>query len=248
MKVRFAVFGLWCSDNKLRHCEEGAPKVRLTKQSKGLYNGLRIACLPAGRLQLLLLLAMTVAFIASSALALELPDEVKDYYKDNVASSSGVSEGVGPTVKKAKTIEGVDIGRRETKEYDFTDETSSALTVKSWEALNKKDEQALFVYTSRCIELYTDSARDEQAKLDDFAPAGSEATYESLNNVAVCYFMLGEFCKYKKDWEKARENYKKVVDKFYFAQYWDPRGWWWKPAEISKGEIEKIDSGYYEKD
>ena len=232
------VYGLCCIEG-VCHCEEGAPKVRLTKQSKGLYNGLRIISLA---------LAMTVAFIASSALALELPDEAKDYYKDNVASSSGVSEGVGPTVKKAETIEGVDIGRRETKEYDFTDETSSALTVKSWEALNKKDEQALLAYTSRCIELYTEPARDEQAKLDDFAPAGSEATYESLNNVAVCYFMLGEFCKYKKDWEKARENYKKVVDKFYFAQYWDPRGWWWKPAEISKGEIEKIDSGYYEKD
>ena len=177
-----------------------------------------------------------------------MPEGTKDYYKDNVASSSGVSEGVGPNVKKAETIEGVGMGRREAKEYDFTDESSSALTVKSWEALNKKDEQALLAYTSRCVELYTEEARDQEAKLDDFAPAGSEAAYESLNNIAVCYFMLAEFYKYKKDWAKSRENYKNVVDKFYFAQYWDPRGWWWKPAKISEDEIEKINTGYYEKE
>jgi hypothetical protein len=195
----------------------------------------------------ILVLSIFILF-SHAAYALELPDEVRCYYKDKVSSSPGVSEGVGPTVKKADTIEGVGIGRREAKEYDFSDESSSALTVKSWEALNSKDEQALVAYTSRCIELYQEEARDQQAKLSDFAPAGSEADYESLNNVAVCYFMLGEFYKHQKDWEKSRENYKKVVDRFYFSQYWDPRGWWWKPAKISEGEIEKIDTGYYEKD
>ena len=183
---------------------------------------------------------------AVSAVALEMPDEVRGYYKDSVSSAPGHSDGVAPTVEKARTIEGVDIGRRETAEYDFSDESSSALTVKSWEALNKKDEQALLAYTSRCIELYTEEAQNQQAKLSDFAPAGSEAVYESLNNVAVCYFMLGEFYKHKKDWEESREYYKQAADKFYFSQYWDPRGWWWKPGNISAGEVEKIDEGYYE--
>jgi len=197
---------------------------------------------------MLLLAAIFIAFVTinANALALELPDEARDYYKDRLVAVCGVSEGVAPSEKKAEIIEGVDIGRRDAKEYDFSDEAISALTAKSWEALNKKDEQALLAYTSRCIELYLEPARDEQAKLSDFAPVGSEAAYEYLNNVAVCYFMLGEFYKYKKDWALSRENYKKVVDKFYFAQYWDPRGWWWKPSHISQGEIEKIDTGYYE--
>jgi len=43
------------------------------------------------------------------------------------------------------------------------------------------------------------------------------------------------------------QNYRIAVDDYYLGQYWDPRGWWWKPAQISKDEIEKIDSGYYEK-
>jgi tetratricopeptide (TPR) repeat protein len=192
----------------------------------------------------LLLLAMTTV----SAFALEMPNEVRGYYKDRINDSPGISEGVAPTQERAKVIEGVDIGRREAKEYDFSDESILALSVKAWEALNEQDEQALLAYTSRCIELYQEQARDQQAELDDFAPPDSRASYEALNNVAACYFMLGEFYKHQKDWQKSRENYKKVVDKFYFSQYWDPRGWWWQPGKISESEIEKIDTGYYEKD
>ncbi len=204
--------------------------------------------LPTGRqvLRIILPLILMVVFVAS-AFALELPDGVRDYYKDNVGNSPGASEGVPPTVKKADTKEGVDIGRREAREYDFTNESSGALIAKSWEALNKKDEQAVIAYTSRCIELYKDEAKDQQAKLSDFAPSGSETDYEALNNIAVSYFIRGEFYKHKKDWKESRKNYKNVIDNFYFAQCWDPRGWWWKPSEISEGEIEKIDSGHYEK-
>ncbi len=195
----------------------------------------------------LLLILFVMMLLTGSVLALELPEDIKGYYKDNVAGSPGISEGVPPTVKKADTKEGVDMGRREAREYDFSNESPEALTAKSWEALNKKDEHAVLAYTSRCIELYQEDAKDQEAKLDDFAPSGSEMDYEALNNVAVSYFIRGEFYKHKKDWKESRKNYKKAIDNFYFAQYWDPRGWWWKPSEISEGEIEKIDSGYYEK-
>ena len=192
------------------------------------------------------LILFALMLVVTPAFALELPEGAKEYYKDNVAGSAGTSEGVPSTVKKAETMEGVDIGRREAKEYDFSDESTNALTTKSWEALNKKDEQAILAYTSRCIELFQEDAKDQEAKLDDFAPSGSETVYDALNNVAVSYFIRGEFYKYKKDWQESRKDYKQVIDNFYFAQYWDPRGWWWKPSEISQGEIEKIDSGYYE--
>jgi tetratricopeptide (TPR) repeat protein len=233
------------SDNKLRHCErKGKPVCRLVSRRSREQAGNHKAKYGLWIASLLLLLAMTTV----SAFALELPDEVRGYYKDRVSSSTGHSEGIAPTVEKAKTIEGVDIGRRETAEYDFSDESVLALAIKGWEALNKKDEEALLAYTSRCIELYQEDARDQQAKLSDFAPPDLRGSYEALNNVAACYFMLGEFYKQQKDWDKARENYKKVIDKFYFSQYWDPRGWWWQPGKISEGEIEKIDTGYYEKE
>ena len=230
----------WLMANGKWHCE--------AKQSKAIYNGLKIASLTLAMTIVIASSLSLLAMTAVSAFALEMPDEVRGYYKDRVSSAPGYSDGVAPTVEKAKVIEGVDIGRRESQEFDFSDESSSALAVKSWEALNKKDEQALLAYTSRCIELYQEEARDQQTKLSDFAPAGSEEIYESLNNIAVCYFMLAELYKYKKDWEKSRENYKKAADKFYFSQYWDPRGWWWKPGKISAEEVKKIDEGYYEKD
>jgi tetratricopeptide (TPR) repeat protein len=221
----------------LCHCERKAkPACRQAGNHKIEYR-LKIAALFS-------LLVMTTV----SALALELPEEVRGYYKDKVSSAPGVSDGVAPTVEKAKAVEGVDIGRREGTEYDFSDESVLALAVKGWEALNKKDEQALLAYTSRCIELYQEEARNQQAQLSDFATPELRGSYEALNNVAACYFMLGEFYKQQKDWDKARENYKEVVDKFFFSQYWDPRGWWWQPGKISESEIEKIDTGYYEKD
>jgi tetratricopeptide (TPR) repeat protein len=179
------------------------------------------------------------------AYALDMPPGTKQYYKDKVSSAPGTSEGVGPT-KKAKKQEGVDIGRRQSEEYDFSDESSSALTLKAWEALNKKKHDAVLAYTSRCIELYESKAKDEESILDDFASSGSEADYAYLNDVGTCYFIQGELYKYQKDWQKAKEAYQKLIDDFYFAQYWDPRGWWWKPSEIAKDEIKKIDSGYYE--
>ena len=198
--------------------------------------GLRIASLA---------LAMTAVFTVS-AFALEVPDGVKDYYKDNVSSSPGISEGVGPT-EKAKRQEGVDIGRREeTKQYDFSDESSLTLAAKAWEALNKKDEDSVLAYTERCIELYEQKARDQEASLDDFAPSGSEKAYDYLNSLSACYFIRGELYKNNKDWKKAKENYQTVIDRYYFGQYWDPRGWWWKPSQIAKDEIKKIDAGYYE--
>jgi len=187
-----------------------------------------------------------IIFSGFNTYALDLPEGTKDYYKDKVSSSPGKSEGIGPT-QKAQTRQGVDIGRRETKEYDFSDESAAALTAKAWEALNNKDKGGVTAYTSKCITLYEDKAKDQEALLDDFAPSGSEAKYEYLNNVAACYFIRGELYKHFKDWKEAKAAYEKVVNNFFFAQYWDPRGWWWKPADISKGEIEKIDTGYYEK-
>jgi len=169
----------------------------------------------------------------------------KGYYKDRGALSPGTSEGVGPTQKKITAEKILDLGRRETKEYDFADNTSSTLTIKAWEALNKKDEKGVLVYTQRCIELYEQEAKKQAKTLTDFADTNSIDMYKDMNNVSTCYFIKGEFFKYQKNWPKAIESYKALVDNFPFAQYWDPRGWYWRPAEIAKDEIRKINEGYY---
>jgi len=186
-----------------------------------------------------------VLFISTTTLALELPEGAKGYYKDRVSTAVGSSEGIAPT-KKPQRQKGQDIGRRESQKFDFGDEKPETLTLKAWEALNKKDETTLLAYSLRCIELYEKEAKTQQSALEGFAPSGSEADYQSLNNVAAAYFIQAEFYKYKKAWDKATKAYQIVAQDFSFGQYWDPRGWWWKPSEISAGEIEKIQSGYYE--
>ena len=41
-------------------------------------------------------------------------------------------------------------------------------------------------------------------------------------------------------WDEASESFNAVINKYRFSQYWDPKGWYWKPAEISKINLEKI--------
>ncbi|MFH1644977.1 MAG: hypothetical protein ABIB11_01010 [Candidatus Omnitrophota bacterium] len=188
-----------------------------------------------------------LVFLSSPAYALDLPKGARDYYKDSRCAAPGFSEGVGPTAKP-KTQKGVDVGRRQTQEFDFSDEDPLTLSMKAWESLNKKDEPSMLAYTLRCIELYEKEAVSQQASLVDFAPSGSESTYGALNSVGASYFIQGEFYKSNKQWQKAIEAYNKVIDEFSFSQYWDPRGWWWKPSEIASGEIKKIQEGYYEQE
>ncbi len=186
--------------------------------------------------------------ICLSGCAKKSPQEAgfaKRYFKDKVAASPGISEGVGPTLKEAPSEKIIDLGRREAKEYDFGDESLKTLTVKSWEALNNKDGNAVLAFTQRCIELYADQAKKQAGLLNDFADAANVDSYQQMNCVGTCYFIRGEFFKYIKDWPKAIQAYQTLVENFPFAQYWDPRGWYYKPAEIAKDEIRKINEGYY---
>ncbi|GAH58051.1 unnamed protein product, partial [marine sediment metagenome] len=40
---------------------------------------------------------------------------------------------------------------------------------------------------------------------------------------------------------QARECFKTIINQYWFSQYWDPKGWYWKPAEIGRINLEKID-------
>ncbi|MBU3934216.1 MAG: hypothetical protein KKH11_06095, partial [Candidatus Omnitrophica bacterium] len=57
----------------------------------------------------------------------------------------------------------------------------------------------------------------------------------------TCYFIRGEALMRQNKWQEAREIFRIVVENFSFAQYWDPRGWFWKVAEKSEETITKID-------
>ncbi len=136
------------------------------------------------------------------------------------------------------------------KAYDFGDNRSVTLSSKAWEALNKGDIEAVLAFTNKCVELYGEQAKAMQASLKDYVKGAKEGGLDkdvfeqwALNDVATCYFIQGEaYLKAKMD-EEAKEAYKTVIDKYSFAQAWDPKGWFWKPAAGAKEKIMGIESG-----
>lgn len=126
------------------------------------------------------------------------------------------------------------------KEYDFGDYTSMTLTVNAWGCLDKKDYVGIEIYTRKCIELYEEEAIKQQTSMTDYLPKEQAFNPWALNDVGTCYFILGEALLAQGRYKEAKEAYSKIIDKFSFAQCWDPRGWFWKPAVGARGKINKI--------
>ena len=121
-----------------------------------------------------------------------------------------------------------------------TQESSEQIILKAWEFLGKGELDKAMELSNKCIELYQDEAKKQQASLTACAPVGVERKYQVLNDVGTAYFIIAEAYKRQKVWDKSIENYQKVIDEFSFAQCWSPRGWFWKIAEDSKTSIENI--------
>jgi len=124
--------------------------------------------------------------------------------------------------------------------WDFGDYTSMTLTVKAWGALGAKDYPALEAYTDKCIALYGPEAEKQQAKLTEYAPKESAFDWWALNDVGTCHFIRGEAYMNQKMWDKAEKEFQTILDKYNFAQCWDPKGWFWKPSVGARGRLNKI--------
>ena len=124
--------------------------------------------------------------------------------------------------------------------FDIGNDSSETLTVKAWNALGQKDYAALEFYTARCIEKYCDEAQKFQAGLTEYAPKGKAFDYWALNDVGTCYFIRGEAYMNQRMWDKAEKDFQAILDNYNYAQCWDPKGWFWKPAVGARGRLNKI--------
>ena len=135
-------------------------------------------------------------------------------------------------------------GGRARAETDFGDYTSEAITTRAWEAYGRQDYEAALVFTAKCIEMYEAEARTMQASLPSFPsnePREETAKYWALNDVGACLFIRGEILLQQGDQAGAKAAFLKLRDDLGFAQCWDPRGWYWKPAEAAKQKILEIE-------
>lgn len=128
------------------------------------------------------------------------------------------------------------------KALDYGDYKSVTLQVKSWDALGEGRYEDAVKYTEKCTELYAGEARQMQGSLSAKAPKEHAHDYWALNDVGTCYFIRGEaLMKLKKD-DEALAAYKTLVSDFYYAQSWDPKGWFWAPADAAAQKIELIEA------
>ncbi len=125
--------------------------------------------------------------------------------------------------------------------------SSGDLIVKAWEAHGRRDIEAVFKYTKACIDLYKNEADKEQASLKEL-PKNKEAieNVQDLNNVATAYFIQAESYMRQEKPEEAKKIFKLIIEKYYYAQAWDQRGWYWQLAETAKQSVKKIETGSIE--
>jgi len=124
---------------------------------------------------------------------------------------------------------------------DFGDHASSTLTTKAWEALGRQDHAAVAAFVGKCRELYEAEAIKQQAALRDYLPAEKGHDAWALNDVGTCCFIEGQSLEKLGKKKEAVAAYRRVAKDLAFAQCWDPKGWFWKPAEAATKRLAELD-------
>jgi predicted negative regulator of RcsB-dependent stress response len=127
---------------------------------------------------------------------------------------------------------------------DFGDHKSETLTTKAWKAHGAGQAEDALAYIAKCVELYEAEAKKMQAALKELpASEPKEETFKrwALNDVGTCLFIKGEVLLKKGDKKGAKEAFAKLVADFKFAQCWDEKGWFWKPADAAKQKLVELE-------
>ncbi|MBN1522808.1 MAG: tetratricopeptide repeat protein [Candidatus Aureabacteria bacterium] len=128
------------------------------------------------------------------------------------------------------------------KGISFGDYKSSTLTGKAWEAFEKRSYDICLIYIKKCIELYEKEACRQQSSLNSYPQGEAAHQYWALNDVAVCYFIMGQVYAKQKKWREAKDAFNKVIEDLYFAQSWDTAGFFWKVSVAARKELSRISS------
>jgi hypothetical protein len=107
--------------------------------------------------------------------------------------------------------------------------------------LEDKDYSAVITYTNRCIDTYKTQAAQMQASLKEPAPKETASQLWALNDVGTCYYIQGQSLDAQGDKKGAEAAYKALVDNFSFSQCWDPKGWFWSPADAARKRLTELE-------
>ena len=124
--------------------------------------------------------------------------------------------------------------------YDFSDSSHWNLTVSAWESLAQKDFEGVSAYVAKCLELYEPKAKEMAAGMKSFSRSGHEDDFALVNDVATSHYIMGEAYMKLGRTEDALKEFNYTIATYPYAQCWDPKGWFWKVAEVARKNIEKM--------
>ncbi|MGB5605992.1 MAG: hypothetical protein WBN51_05685 [Gammaproteobacteria bacterium] len=114
---------------------------------------------------------------------------------------------------------------------DFGDYKSETLTARAWKAFADKDYPELFAYVQKNVELYGEEGKRMNAELTDFEPVETAAKKWALNDVGTSLWMMANAYADLKMYPEAVKAYRTLANDYTYSQCWDPKGWYWHPAE-----------------
>jgi len=127
---------------------------------------------------------------------------------------------------------------------DFGDFGSATIVGKAWKAAADKDYVSVLGYTNKCIEMFQKQALEQQKSLTEPVPVSDKEKVFSmwaLNDVGTAYFIKGQALEKTGKTKEAIEAYKFLADNLAFAQTWDPKGWFWKPAAAAAERVKALE-------
>jgi hypothetical protein len=119
-------------------------------------------------------------------------------------------------------------------------EEAYEVTAKAWSALGRKDWNAAVAHADRALKTWGAQARQTNSRLKGYASAKDAKKYSNLNEVGTCLMLKGDALRQKGDVKGANAAYQLLLDEYTYAQVWDPKGWFWKPAEAARKNLVKL--------
>lgn len=125
------------------------------------------------------------------------------------------------------------------------------LVNRAWDAYRSQNYDTAMTAADRCVDRFKEEADADEAALEarhaKLLPTGAvgpkvkDEIYAQgvLNDVATCFWIKGISAQLSKHDDAAREAYTATM-KYRYARTWDPKGWFWSPAEDAADRLRDL--------